>query len=152
VALSSGVSPVRWPGPDGYWVSDDLSLVDLARVHRWLGTESYWAGGRSFEVVARSLSESLTLGLYGSDDGQVGLCRWVTDRATFAWLCDVYVDKIVRGRGLGTFLVDTATAHPDVKDLRQVLGTRDAHELYRRFGFGSLVSPDRWMERPPTAP
>lgn len=141
---------MRWPGPDGYWISDDPSLVDMDRVHRWLSTESYWAQGRSFDLVARSLSESLTFGLYGPDDGQVGLCRWVTDRATFAWLCDVYVDRAVRGRGLGTFLVGTATAHPDVSGLRLVLGTRDAHELYRRFGFDSLVWPDRWMERPAT--
>jgi GNAT superfamily N-acetyltransferase len=141
---------MRWAGPDGYWISDDPSLVDMDRVHRWLSTESYWAQGRSYDLVARSLSESLTLGLYGPDDIQTGVCRWVTDRATFAWLCDVYVDMTVRGRGLGTFLVGTATAHPDVSGLRLVLGTRDAHELYRRFGFDSLVWPDRWMERPAT--
>jgi len=133
-------------------VSDDRSLVNLARVHEWLSTESYWAAGRSFEVVARSVEESLTLGLYGPDDVQVGICRWVTDCSTFAWLCDVFVDTAVRGTGLGTFLVATATAHADVRGLRQVLGTRDAHELYRRFGFGSLGSPDRWMERRPLDP
>ncbi len=138
---------MRWPGPDGYWVSDDRSLVDLARVHEWLSTQSYWARGRSFEVVARSVEESLTLGLYGPDDEQVGMCRWVTDYSTFAWLCDVFVDTRVRGAGLGTFLVATATAHADVGGLRQVLGTRDAHELYRRFGFESLGFPERWMER-----
>jgi GNAT superfamily N-acetyltransferase len=98
-------------------------------------------------VVSRSVRESLTLGLYGPDDGQVGVCRLVTDYATFAWLCDVFVDPAVRGGGLGTFLVGTATAHPDVRDLRLVLGTRDAHELYRRFGFESLAAPERWMER-----
>src|ERR1700684_1058332 len=116
---------MRWPGPARDWSSDDPSLIDRARVHRWLSTESYWAPGRSFDVVARSLSESLTLGLYGPDDRQGGLCRWVTDRATFAWLCDVFVSTTVRGRGLGTFLVGTATAHPDVSGLRLVLGTRD---------------------------
>jgi len=88
------------------------------------------------------------LGLYGPNGDQFGVCRWVTDYSTFAWLCDVFVDRAVRGSGLGTFLVGTATAHPDVRDLRlQVLGTRDAHGLYRRFGFEPVASPGRWMER-----
>ena len=138
---------MRWTGPGGYWVSDDRALVDVGLVHRWLSSESYWAEGRAFDVVARSVRESLTLGLYGPDDNQVGVCRFVTDYATFAWLCDVFVDPAVRGGGLGTFLVGTATAHPDIADLRLVLGTRDAHELYRRFGFASLAAPERWMER-----
>jgi GNAT superfamily N-acetyltransferase len=138
---------MRWSGPQGYWVSDDRSLVDLEQVHRWLSAESYWAEGRSFAVVVRSVRESLTLGLYGPDDRQVGVCRLVTDYATFAWLCDVFVDPAVRGEGLGTFLVGTATAHPAVRDLRLVLGTRDTHGLYRRFGFAPLAAPERWMER-----
>jgi GNAT superfamily N-acetyltransferase len=139
---------MRWAGPDGYWVSDDRSLVDVDRVHRWLSRESYWAEGRSCDVVARSVRASLTLGLYGPDDGQVGVCRWVTDYATFAWLCDVFVDVAARGTGLGMFLVGTAMDHPDVRDLRlQVLGTRDAHDLYRRFGFELVARPERWMER-----
>ncbi len=105
------------------------------------------ARGRTYEVVARSVRESLTLGLYGPGD-QVGVCRWVTDYATFGWLSDVFVDSSVRGRGLGSFLVGTAVAHPDVQDLPlAVLGTRDAHALYRRFGFESVASPERWMER-----
>lgn len=79
---------------------------------------------------------------------QVGFCRWVTDRATFAWLCDVFVDTPHRSRGLGVFLVRTAMEHPDVAGLRLVLGTRDAHELYRRFGFDALAAPERWMEIP----
>jgi GNAT superfamily N-acetyltransferase len=141
---------MKWSGPDGYWVSDDRALVDTTRVHRWLTDESYWAQGRSYELVVRSIRESLTLGLYGPDGEQVGVCRWVTDYATFAWLCDVFVAAEVRGRGLGVFLVGTAMGHGDVKDLRlQVLGTRDAHELYRRFGFETVADPQRWMERRP---
>ena len=139
---------MRWEGPDGFWVSDDKALVDVERVHRWLSAQSYWAAGRSFPVVARSIEESLTLGLYGPRGGQMGVCRWVTDRSTFAWLCDVFVDDSVRGSGLGVFLVGTATAHPDVQNMRLVLGTRDAHTLYRRFGFGPLAASERWMERP----
>ncbi|HEY5251285.1 MAG TPA: GNAT family N-acetyltransferase [Acidimicrobiales bacterium] len=128
-------------------MSDDRALIDLSRVHRWLSAESYRAEGRSYDVVARSVARSLALGLYGPDDSQVGFRRFVTDYATLAWLCDVFVDTAVRGAGLGTFLVDTAAAHPDVRDLRLVLGTRHAHGLYRRFGFGPLPAPDRWMER-----
>lgn len=139
---------MRWAGPDGYWVSDDRSLIDVGHVHRWLSQESYWAQGRSFDLVARSVAGSLTLGLYGPDDEQVGVCRWVTDYATFAWLCDVFVDPAVRGAGRGVFLVATAVSHPGVSDLRlQILGTRDAHDLYRRFGFEPLPAPERWMER-----
>jgi GNAT superfamily N-acetyltransferase len=139
---------MRWDGPEDHWVSDDRSRVDVARVHRWLSDQSYWAQGRSYEVVARSVRESLTLGLYRPGGDQVGVCRWVTDYATFAWLSDVFVDATVRGRGLGSFLVATAVAHPDVRDLPlQVLGTRDAHDLYRPFGFAPVASPERWMER-----
>jgi GNAT superfamily N-acetyltransferase len=139
---------MRWDGPGDHWVSDDRTLVDTARVHRWLSEQSYWAQGRSYEVVDRSIRESLTLGLYGPSGEQVGVCRWVTDYATFAWLSDVFVDVTLRGTGLGSFLVATAMAHPDVWDLPlHVLGTRDAHDLYRRFGFESVASPERWMER-----
>lgn len=138
---------MRWAGPDGNWVSDDPSLLDMARIHRWLSLESYWAEGRSYDVVARSFAHSLPLGLYGPGGDQAGMCRWVTDSSTFGWLCDVFVDQNRRGSGLGGFLVATATAHPAVRGVRQVLGTRDAHDLYRRFGFGPLLAPDRWMER-----
>jgi len=139
---------VRWSGPDGHWVSDDSALLDMPRMHRWLSVGSYWAQGRSYDVVARSFEGSLALGLYGPDEVQAGMCRWVTDFSTFGWLCDVFVEPTRRGSGLGTFLVRTATAHPAVRDVRQVLGTRDAHGLYSRFGFGPLAAPERWMERP----
>ena len=139
---------MRWDGPDGYWVSDDPALVDTARVHLWLSTLSYWAQGRSFEVVARSIAGSLPLGLYGPDGTQAGFCRWVTDYATFAWLADVFVDPSLRGSGLGKFVVQIATGHPAVQDLPlQLLGTRDAHGLYRQYGFVDVPEPQRWMER-----
>ena len=139
---------MQWTGPDGYWVSDDRDLVDVARVHLWLSTLSYWAEGRPYDVVARSIAESLALGLYRPDDTQVGFCRWVTDYSTFAWLGDVFVDPEVRGAGLGKFLVQTATDHPAVRDVRlQLLGTRDAHGLYRQYGFVNVPEPQRWMER-----
>jgi GNAT superfamily N-acetyltransferase len=127
---------MEWRRDDGHFVSDDRQLVDLGRVHRWLSHESYWAAGRPFEVVARSVDNSVTIGCYTPERVQVGVCRWVTDSATFGWLCDVFVDSAYRGSGLGVFLVESAMAHPSVEGLRLLLlGTRDAHGLYSRFGF-----------------
>jgi GNAT superfamily N-acetyltransferase len=127
-----------WRRDDGYWVSDDQDHLDLDRVHKWLSEETYWALGRSVERVRRSVECSIALGCYTPQGEQVGICRWVTDTATFAWLCDVFVDTAHRGDGLGVFLVKSAMDHPDVQGIRLLLlGTRDAHDLYRRFGFGA---------------
>jgi GNAT superfamily N-acetyltransferase len=138
---------MRWDAPNGDWVTDDRSLIDVALVHHWLHDLAYWARGRTLEQVDRSIRRSLTLGLYDAGDQQIGVCRWVTDEATFAWLADVFVDPDRRGQGHGTFLVATAMAHPAVTGLRlQLLGTRDAHRLYAKFGFVA-ASPDMIMER-----
>ncbi|HEX4061067.1 MAG TPA: GNAT family N-acetyltransferase [Streptosporangiaceae bacterium] len=139
---------MRWDGPDGYWVSDDRSLLDVPRVHAWISGESYWAAGRPQEVMARSIEHSLCLGLYDPGGAQAGFARFVTDHATFAWLCDVFVDSAHRGRGLGVFLVQTAIGHPQVRDVRQLLMADPGRQLYRQQGFGPLISPERWMERP----
>jgi GNAT superfamily N-acetyltransferase len=138
---------LRWEGPAGYWVSDDGSLIDVDRVHGWLSEESYWAAGRPREVMARSIENSLVLGLYAPAGEQVGFARVVTDRATFAWLCDVFVAVEHRGKGIGTFLVRTAVEHPDVAGIRQLLMATPGRSLYRRHGFGDLLKPERWMER-----
>ena len=143
---------MKWAGPEGYWVSDDRSLLDVPRVHAWMSGESYWAAGRPYEVMARSIEHSLAFGLYGPDGGQAGFARVVSDYATFAWLCDVFVDSAHRGRGLGVFLVETATGHPGVRGVRQLLMADPGRQLYRRMGFGPLISPERWMERPGAAP
>ncbi len=130
-----------------YLVSDDPARIDRDAVYRWLNEESYWARGRSRETVARSLTHSITLGGY-HDDTMVGFARVVTDRATFAWLCDVFVVPDHRGQGLGTTLVAAAVEHPDLQSIQRfVLATADAHDLYRRFGFEILERPDRWMIR-----
>jgi GNAT superfamily N-acetyltransferase len=136
----------KWIGPDGYWASDDPELIDIDRVHGWLSSESYWARGRPRDVTERAIASSLNIGLYDADGTQVGTCRWVTDGATFAWLCDVFVDQARRGSGLGVFLIEVATSHPMVSGLRMMLGTGDAHGLYRKFGFTALSGPDRLME------
>lgn len=131
---------------DGYWVSDNPDHLDVDLIHGWLSEESYWAQGRSLELVKRSILESIAIGCYAPDGTQVGLCRWVTDSATFAWLCDVFVDAGHRGDGLGVFLVQSAMDHPAVQGIRLLLlGTRDAHGLYQRFGFGP--ASENLMER-----
>ncbi|HEX6934187.1 MAG TPA: GNAT family N-acetyltransferase [Streptosporangiaceae bacterium] len=139
---------MRWDGPDGYWVSDDPSLIDVDLVHDWISMQSYWARGRRREVMVRSIEHSLVLGLYTGEGKQVGFARFVTDRATFAWLCDVFVDAGHRGGGAGSFLVRTAVGHPDVAEIRQLLMANPGRSLYRRHGFGDLLKPERWMERP----
>jgi GNAT superfamily N-acetyltransferase len=136
---------MEWRREDGYWVSDDKRHLNIDRIHRWLSDESYWAAGRSIDVVSRSIEGSITCGCYASDGTQVGVCRWVTDSATFGWLCDVFIDTAHRGSGLGIFMVGSAMDHPAVQGLRLLaLRTRDAHGLYSRFGFGP--STGNWMD------
>jgi GNAT superfamily N-acetyltransferase len=136
---------VEWRREDGYFVNDDPGLLDIDLIHRWLSEQSYWASGRAVDVVRRSFGNSLPIGCYGPGGLQVGICRWITDQATFAWLCDVFVDTAHRGDGLGTFLVESALSHPAVQGLRMLLATRDAHGLYGKFGFASPESS--FMER-----
>lgn len=130
---------------DGYTVSTDPARLDLVAVHAFL-TTSYWSPGIPFDAVARAVRGSLCFGLYGGAE-QVGFARAVTDRATFAYLCDVYVLDAHRGRGLGDWLVRTAVAHPDLQGLRRfLLATRDAHGLYERIGFRPLAKPESFLE------
>jgi GNAT superfamily N-acetyltransferase len=134
--------------PDGFMVTDDRARIDIARVHRWLSEESYWAAGSSLDVVTRSIHGSISLGCFAPDGEQVGVTRLITDGAVFALISDVFVDSDYRGRGLGKFLVQSAVEHPEVRGVRRMLlATSDAHELYRQFGFGALSNPERWMEK-----
>lgn len=138
---------MRWSGPEGFYVSDERECVDVVRVHRWLSEESYWATGRTLALVEKTIANSLVLSLFSPTNVQVGVARWVTDAATFAWLADVFIDTEYRGCHLGRFLVTCALEHPDVRDVkRRVLVTNDAHELYRSVGFHNLFDPARWME------
>jgi GNAT superfamily N-acetyltransferase len=142
----------EWSGPNGYWASDDRSVIDDDYVHGWLSTESYWAKDRPRNATVKAIDNSLNIGLFDGNGSQVGFCRWVTDGATFAWLCDVFVHPAHRGKGLGVFLVKVATDHPTVSGLRLLLGTGDAHDLYRKFGFESIALPERMMEVWPNRP
>ncbi|HEX8179266.1 MAG TPA: GNAT family N-acetyltransferase [Pyrinomonadaceae bacterium] len=128
-------------------ISTERARLDFAVLHDFLSRQSYWARGRSLDLIKRSVDNSLPFGLYKSGR-QIGFARVVTDRATFAWLADVFVLAEFRGQGLAKWMVEVILAHPELQNLRRwVLATRDAHELYRRFGFEALAQPDRWLER-----
>lgn len=148
----------RWHR-DGFTIDTDPARIDLDVVHGFL-TASYWAEGIPRDVVSRSIDGALNFGIYREDGGpaggkggrpggeQVGFARVVTDRATFAWVGDVFVLEPHRGRGLSKWLMECVTAHPDLQGLRRwMLATRDAHALYVRFGFTGLTHPERWMQR-----
>jgi GNAT superfamily N-acetyltransferase len=130
-------------------ISTDPTLVDVAAVHRFLTAESYWAAGRSFETQSRAIEHShLVVGAYDASSAQIGFARMVTDLATYAWLADVYVVESARGSGLGSAMVRAIVEHPDVVGVRwQFLATRDAHDLYARFGYTPIADPDRYMHR-----
>ncbi|MBW8874128.1 MAG: GNAT family N-acetyltransferase [Acidobacteria bacterium] len=130
---------------DGFTVSTDPARVDVDAVHAFL-TTAYWCEGIPRQTVARALSRSLCFGLY-EGERQIGLARVITDATTFAYLCDVYVLPARRGKGLGRWLMECVMAHPDLQELRRfTLVTRDAHELYRPFGFAAVQNPARHLE------
>lgn len=130
----------------GYVVSTDPGRLDLWVVHGYL-EDSYWASGIPLAVVESSVENSMVFGVYGVS-GQVGFARVTTDRATFAYLADVFVLEEHRGRGLGRWLVECVLSHPDLQGLRRwMLATRDAHDLYREYGFTELDNPGIFMEK-----
>jgi GNAT superfamily N-acetyltransferase len=135
----------RWRR-DGYLISTDSSMLDLEVVHGFL-RRSYWAAGVPENVVRRSIENSLCFGVYRGEE-QAGFARVVTDRATFAYLADVFVLEEHRGRGIGKWLVEVILSHPDLQGLRRwMLATRDAHDLYRRYAFTELARPGIFMEK-----
>jgi GNAT superfamily N-acetyltransferase len=128
-----------------YEIDDALERIDLARVHGWLAS-TYWSPGVKREVVERAArGSSLVIGAYLNDE-QVSYTRIVSDRATFAWVCDVYVDEAHRKQGLARAMLSFALKHPEHQGLRRwLLATRDAHPVYRAMGFEPLERPERWM-------
>jgi GNAT superfamily N-acetyltransferase len=128
-----------------YWITTDPQKLDLDAIHAYL-SRSFWAEGIPKDTVAKAIANSLCFGLFDGGE-QIGLARVVTDRATFAYLCDVYILETHRGRGLGKWLIETVMAHPDLQGLRRFqLVTRDAHGLYSRHGFVTPLDPERHME------
>ena len=134
------------PETDDYEIHSDLARMDLDRVHRWLSTDAFWALGRSRETVATAARNSLNFAAFAGDGSQVAYARVATDHATFAWLCDVYVDRGHRGRGLGTRLSEAVVATLRPMSLKRVLlSTLDAHEVYARVGFVPMPNPEKLM-------
>ncbi len=130
----------------GLLLSDDESLLEMEKIFQWISVESYWANGRERHVLEKAFTHSYPMGVY---DGvaQVAVARIVSDSATFAWLCDVFVDSNYRGRGIGTWLAKAAVEWTEQNGIKRiVLATRDAHDVYSKAGFELLKGPNRWME------
>lgn len=133
------------PLPEGYTISCDPARLDLGVIHGFLA-QSYWAKSIPRTLVERSIRNSLCWGVYDAS-GQVGFARIITDRATFAYLCDVFIAAEHRGKGLSKALVAAVAGHPDLQGLRRwMLVTVDAHGLYEQFGFKIVSQPERHME------
>jgi GNAT superfamily N-acetyltransferase len=131
---------------DGHEVDTDPDRLDVALVHHWLSIDAFWALGRTRETVEQSIRASLNFGLYKASGAQVGYARVVTDLATFAWLCDVYVEPAHRGMGLGTWLAAVVRDHlAPYKLKRVILSTLDAHEVYAKAGFVPFPDPQKLM-------
>jgi GNAT superfamily N-acetyltransferase len=132
--------------PDGYIISDDKGRLDLRVVHEFIAQSSYWAKAIPLPLLERAIDNSLCWGVY-RDSVQVGFGRVITDRATFAYLCDVFILPEHRGKGLSKALVATILAHADLQGLRRwMLVTADAQGLYESFGFSVVPQPNRYME------
>jgi GNAT superfamily N-acetyltransferase len=129
-----------------YTISTDPTRLDIEAIYGYL-SRSYWAAGRPKETLARAIQHSLCFGVYKGAE-QVGFARVITDYAVFAYLADVYILEEHQGQGLGKWLISIVTSQPELQGLRRwTLATRDAHGLYRQFGFTELGAPERWMER-----
>jgi GNAT superfamily N-acetyltransferase len=130
---------------EGYLISTDPAQFDLDAIHAYL-VRAYWCEGIPRETMERAIANSLCFALLRGT-AQIGFARVVTDSATYAYLCDVYVLEDYRGKGLGKWLMECVMAHPALQGLRRFsLATRDAHGLYRKFGFRELSKPESMME------
>lgn len=130
----------------GFLVSTDNSMLDINMIHHFLGQLSYWGKNISLQTVKTSIENSLCFGVY-QQQKQVGFARVITDFATFAYLCDVFILPDYRKKGLSKWLIQNIRNHPNLQKLRRlVLATADAHGLYEQFGFSRMKNQDRWME------
>lgn len=130
----------------GFLISTDKTLLNVTLVHHFLDQLSYWGKGISLQTVKTAIQNSLSFGVYHQQK-QVGFARVVTDQATFAYLCDVFIVPDYQRMGLSKWLLQTIRNHPNLQGLRRwSLATADAHSLYKQFGFTALKKPDRWME------
>ena len=132
--------------PDQYTITTDKRQLDLNAIHAFL-SQTYWSPGVPKAVVERAIENSLAFGVFKGSE-QVGFARVVTDKATFAYLADVYVLEAHRGKGLSKRLLEEIQAHEELQGLRRfLLATKDAHGLYAQFGFKQLANPSLMMER-----
>lgn len=130
----------------GYQISTTKSLLNFDVIYQYLNEDSYWAKGMPFEKLKMAIENSICFGIY-HQNRQAGFARVVTDKATFAYICDVFVLPDFRGQGLSKWLIQTIVEYPELKGLRRwSLATADAHGLYSQFGFKPINRPDRWME------
>jgi GNAT superfamily N-acetyltransferase len=130
---------------EGYSISTDPGKLELKFIHDYL-YKSYWSEEIPIDIVKKSIQGSLCFGVY-QGSRQVGFARMITDRATFAYLADVFIDDGHRGKGLSKWLMETIMSHPDLQGLRRILlATRDAHKLYNQFGFKPLDRPESIMQ------
>jgi GNAT superfamily N-acetyltransferase len=131
----------------GFAISTDQSLIDFESVYKYLAEDSYWAKGIPAERLGNAITNSLCFGIY-KQNTQAGFARVVTDKATFAYICDVFIMPDFRGMGLSKWLLQTIVEHPELQGLRRwSLATADAHGLYSQFGFTPLSRAERWMEK-----
>ena len=131
----------------GFHISTDKSLLNFDLIHKYLSADSYWALGIPAERLERAIENSMCFGIY-KNTKQAGFARVVTDQATFAYICDVFVLPAYRGLGLSKWLMQTICEHPELQGLRRwSLATADAHGLYSQFGFTPISRPDNWMEK-----
>jgi GNAT superfamily N-acetyltransferase len=130
---------------DDFTITTDPAKMDIDIIHGYL-SRSYWAQGVPRATVQKSIEGSLSFAvLYGSR--QVGFARVITDKATFGYLSDVFILEEYRGKGLSKWLMEIILGHPELQNFRRfLLSTRDAHGLYRQYGFKDLVSPENWMQ------
>ncbi|MBI2731291.1 MAG: GNAT family N-acetyltransferase [Sphingobacteriales bacterium] len=136
---------------EGYAITTDTTFFNIEYIHNFL-THSYWAENIPIETVQKSINNSLCFGVFHIGrqtlpaGRQVGFARMITDKATFAYLADVFIDEAYRGKGLSKWLMEEIIKHPDLQGLRRImLATHDAHGLYAQYGFVPLTFADRWM-------
>lgn len=130
----------------GYSISTDKTRLDFELIYSYLNEDSYWAQGIPEDRLKRAIDNSLCFGVYLHNDF-CGMARVITDKATFAYICDVFILPAFRGAGLSKWLIQSILNHPDLSGLRRwSLATADAHGLYKQFGFAEITRPDRWME------
>jgi GNAT superfamily N-acetyltransferase len=140
---------LEWRDED-YLISTDKGHLQIGRIHDYLSVQAYWCLGIPEKIIRAAIENSLCFGVYHCAEGQtlqIGFARVVTDKATFAWLCDVYIEEVYRGRGLSKWLMGCIMSHTELKNLRRFcLATKDAHGLYEKFGFHITQTPANWME------